>query len=128
MRNLLALALVATLGTGCGCAGFSGGGDTVYQLGTQTIIVCENGGFVANLSTGTLEGFFDKDGPQSGQAILGTDLSLAFELTENDDGTATAPQLGTGTWTEEQLNQVELDHANLECEDLVNRPWWNTGA
>ena len=132
MRTLIALAtLAATLvpASGCvlpgGCGGFQGKNDTVYQLGTSTLIICENGGFVANVSTGVLEGTLEMDTPQMGEGILGTDQSLAFDLTESADGTtATAPQLGAGTWTQMQLNATELDHANDQCLDLVNRSWW----
>ena len=130
MRTLLALALFASLvpASGCfpflSCGGYSGGGDIVYQRGTDTLILCDNGGFVATMTDSTLEGTYT----QTATGDLGTDgatSQLDFTLALTDaEGVATIPELGDGTWTEASPNQVELDHYNLLCEDLANRSWW----
>lgn len=133
MRTLLAAVLLASAAllpnAGClGCSAYKGGGDTVYQRGGDALILCENGGFVATLSTATIEGFYHEqaavdDGPV-GYGIEGDNGAHAFDLYQNADGTATAPQLGEGSWQALTLNQTELDHANVQCEDLANRAWW----
>lgn len=135
MRTLLGFVLFvsATLlpNAGCpglGCGGYTGGGDTVYQRGSDALILCENGGFVATLSTGTVEGFYHDeaqvDAGPVGYGIEGDNGAHAFDLYQNADGTTTTPQLGAGAWQALALDQTELDHANLQCEDLVNRAWW----
>lgn len=123
MRTLLASLLLGSLliNAGCpGCGAYSGGGDKVYQRGTDTIILCDNGGFVAQLSTGTVEGRV-----LDGEAVRGEDGSLAFDLQNNTDGTLTTPQLGASPWQPLHLDKTELDHADVLCQDLEKRSWWN---
>jgi hypothetical protein len=53
----------------------------------------------------------------------------AFTMSWNADGTATmqaqAAGVGDGAWTLNDLNQVELDHANVMCSALASRSWWS---
>jgi hypothetical protein len=130
MRNLILAGFAVTaslLATGCpiaGCGGYEGGGNRAYERSSEMLLLCENGGFVATLDTELLEGRYVR--AESG-AIIGTrgdDASLAFELTDNGDGTATAPALGTEAWAEVDLDQVAADHANVLCNDLATRAWW----
>ena len=125
MRTLLASVVLAPLllTAGClGCSAFSGGGDKVYQRDqTEQLTLCENGGFVATLSTGTIEGKII-----NGQAIEGDNGQVYFALQNNTDGTVTTPELGGDSWQPEQLNQTALDHADVACQTLEQRAWWNT--
>jgi hypothetical protein len=131
MRNAVtaALALAAALvaHTGCvpfGCGGFEGGGNLAYERGTEMLLLCENGGFVATLDTQMLEGRFQS---QSGvvTGTKGDDGQLAFELVESlETSEWTSTQLGDGAWTMVNLDTVAADHANVLCNDLATRPWW----
>jgi len=65
MRNVLLASLVAFAAllpaSGCvpfGCGGFEGSNDSVYARNdsAEMLIVCGNGGFVANLQTTSIEG------------------------------------------------------------------------
>ena len=123
MRTLLALLVVVPLVPACvpfGCSGYSGGDDKVYARGSDQLIMCENSGFVATVQTGTIEGRVLGD-----EAIRGDDSSLAFDIQANADGTLTTPQLGTTAWTPVALDKTGLDHADVLCQDLESRPWWN---
>jgi hypothetical protein len=137
MRNALALALLAstaalaTLATGCdvplgGCGGYTGGNDRVLARGQDAMILCDNGGFVVTMASSTVEGRYQLD-EQNSNITYGTltdTPTLAFTLTEGTDGTSTAPELGAGVWTEVTLDQVGLDHANVECTNLESATWW----
>jgi hypothetical protein len=124
MRFALALTLAATLlTTGClplGCSSYGGSGDRLYARGSDTLMLCENGGFVAKLATTMIEGKVMGE-----VAVRGTDGSLAFDLQDNPDGTVTTPQLGAAPWQPVKLDQVARDHADAQCRDLLTRPWWN---
>jgi hypothetical protein len=121
--------LTASLGA-CTCGGFSGGGDRVLARGSDMLILCDNSGFYANVTGGqaraVVEGRFTTDGTGVVTGAEGDTRQRAFTLTWNGDGTATtqAGDLGDGAWTLNDLNQVELDHANIMCTDLVSRSWW----
>jgi hypothetical protein len=127
--TLLALATLPNLGC-LGCSAYAGGGDTVFQRGAESLILCENGGFVANVTAGAIEGHYHAQAPAgttyTGFGTRGDNGQLAFDLTENPDGTAITTELGDAPWTNmtASMNQVELDHANIQCTDLVNRSWW----
>jgi hypothetical protein len=123
MRSLL---LLSTLLTGCVCGAYNGGGDTVYSRNSDSLILCENGGFVATLTTGALEGRYTEDttGDGGGTAVRGDTGELAFVLHANTDGTVSTPELGADPWTHMSLNQTELDHADVLCTDLETRAWW----
>ena len=135
MRTIF-LASLAALGalvanSGCvpfGCGGFDGGGNRAFERGSEMLLLCDNGGFVASLETSMLEGRYAAVSGADGRTInvgtKGDDGSLAFELSGNDDGTSTAPQLGDAAWTYVPLDQVAADHANVLCEDLEVRGWW----
>src|SRR5678815_2554352 len=113
-----AVLLIPVLVSACICDGYSGDGNKVYQRGgTEMLILCENGGFVANLQSSTLEGRYMESSPGAGFGVNGTDGQLAFDLMKQADGTATTPQLGDTPWTEMQLDMVALDHANVQCTD-----------
>lgn len=137
MRNVLlasAVALAALVpASGClpigGCGAFAGGGDKVYQRAADMLILCENGGFVATTDAGVLEGHYHANAAGSaatGFGIRGDNGDLAFDFEDHGDGTATTPQLGDTPWTAMTLDQTALDHADLQCQDLVNRSWWTT--
>ncbi len=130
MRTLLAaLALIPTSLTllpGCplGCGDWDGGGDTTYRSDKgEAITLCSNGGFAAMLSTGIVEGRYEYtdeirgSNPETGARM--------FSFTTSPDGTATSPELGAG-WSLAVLDQIELDHAHIQCTDLETRAWWST--
>lgn len=132
MNKLAPLALIAVLGSalvGClpigTCGGYSGGSDRVLARGNDSITLCENGGYVATIGGAVLEGKQDAEGILT---VVGTDGptgSTAFILSYSDDNTtATATDLGDGTWIVQNLNQTALDHADVQCQDLVSRSWW----
>jgi hypothetical protein len=125
MRNVLLLASML-FATGCPgfCGGFAGGDDHVYQRGSESLILCDNGGFVANTRSGSLEGRYMQD--ENGQwfATRGDDGQLAFDISYNADGSVMAPQLGATAWTSVALDATALDHADVQCQDLETRAWW----
>lgn len=128
MRNALLaslLAATATLATGCfACGGYEGGGDRVYERGAESLILCDNGGFVANTSTGTIEGRYLQDANGQWFAARGDDGALAFDIAYAADGSLMAPQLGDAAWASVSLDQTALDHADVQCQDLETRAWW----
>jgi hypothetical protein len=131
MKTLLALVLVTALFplSGCpGCGAFNGSSDRVLSRGQDSITLCENDGFVAHLASGeTIEGMYVQDHVDTITATRGDDHQLAFTLTFANQGgttTATTTNLGDGTWQLMNLNETELDHADIQCTDLVNRAWW----
>jgi len=128
MRTLLALVLLGSilLLAGCpmGCGAYSGAGDRMFQKGTNTILLCENGGFVVHL-TNIVEGRYSESTTDSVVALDGPTGTQAFTLTiDATNDTASSPELG-GPWTEVQLDKTDLDHADVQCSDLTTRPWWN---
>jgi hypothetical protein len=122
-----ALLAISSLAAGClGCSGFTGGSDRVVSRNSDSIILCENSGFIATTTSGVIEGTWQTrpDGT-SLDAITGGTATIAFVLAWNSDGTtATTTDLGDGSWTELQLNATELDHADVQCQDLISRSWW----
>ena len=58
------------------------------------MILCENGGFVANTTTGSIEGRYMQDASGTWFATNGDDGQLAFDFTYGADGSLDAPQLG----------------------------------
>jgi hypothetical protein len=120
-----ALIAVSSLAGCLGCSAFNGGSDRVLSRNSDSIVLCENSGFIATTSAGTLEGTFitNPDGSMTGTA--GPTGSTAFVLTWEPDRTVTTTDLGDGAWTELELNATELDHADVQCEDLVSRSWWS---
>jgi hypothetical protein len=132
MRNVLlaslALASAVVANTGCvpfGCGSFEGGGNRAYERGSEMILLCDNGGFVASLETEMVEGRFTSESDKV-VATRGEDGWLAFDLVDNLDGTASAPLLGEGAWTHVELDTVAADHSNVLCNDLTARTWWTT--
>ena len=133
MRNaLLALAVtVLPFLAGCPgfCGGFSGGSDKVYAHGTDMLIECSNGGFVANLSGSTMEGRLVEIQPATAgdteyEAHAGDTGELEFRVIETADGRMTTPELGNDQWNLLAMNATELDHADVQCQDLETRAWW----
>jgi hypothetical protein len=123
MKLLAALVVMSSLLAGCLRCGFDGEGDRTFRRGNESMIFCTNGGFAVVLENKIVEGRYTFDG----LATIGTDgatNTLAFTMTENADGTAVAPELGALAWEPTTLDQTDLDHANLQCEDLEARPWW----
>ena len=130
MTKLLIIAALASLTTlaACECGGFSGGGDRVLSRNSDSIILCDNGGFIATTTAGVIEGKYTAESTDADiiDAVRGDTDAAAFQLTFDgaDQATATTTNLGDGGWTMNSMNQTELDHANIQCEDLVNRSWW----
>jgi hypothetical protein len=48
-------------------------------------------------------------------------------MTTEADGSQTSTELGGG-WNTVVLDQVELDHAHVQCADLETRAWWPTSS
>src|SRR6185312_1393328 len=110
MKSLLLATVVTVLPLlaacpGLGCGGFTGGGDKVYARGTESLILCENGGFVANTTTGSFEGRYSEDINGKWFATNGATGELAFDFSYATDGSLDAPQLGTTAWTQQVENQ-----------------------
>ena len=122
--------ITASLVPGClplGCGSFNGNGDKLYRRGADSLIICENGGFVANLQTRSIEGKYianPADSSATGFGVRGDDGQLAFDLYTSPDGTARTPQLDDAPWQVAGLDRYGLDHADIQCTDLVSRPWW----
>jgi hypothetical protein len=134
MRTLLASLLlgsliVTTAGCPMGCSAFQGSSDKVYARGQDQLILCENGGYTVDLASGTQEGFYTENAAGTAVAFTGTDgatAAHAFDLSVGNDGSAMIPQFGATAWTEVNLDQVALDHADARCRDLETRTWWAT--
>ena len=131
MRTVLAAIAVAPLLLllpGCPMAcGYEGQGDRTFRRGADSMILCTNGGYAATLSTGILEGRYTAELVTGGEvfhATVGPGGATAFTLTAHGDGTASAPELGDLAWEEVQLDQIQLDYAHLQCQDLETREWW----
>mgnify|MGYP001552320453 CR=1 FL=1 len=127
MRNVLlaSAVMVSVLGsTGCLCGAYNGAGDKVYSRDSESMILCENGGFVANMTNGAIEGRFMQDASGQWLATRGDDGQLAFDFTYAADGSLDAPQLGAAAWTLKTMDQTSLDHADVQCSDLETRAWW----
>ena len=125
MSKLLVASLlaVATLATGCGCGAFTGQSDRVYNRGNDSLILCENDGFVANLASGVVEGKFTYNTDGSMTATQGG-TAETYTMTIQPDATLATTNLGDGAWNEMTLDQTALDHADVQCTDLVSRAWW----
>jgi hypothetical protein len=131
--NTLKVALLASLvaaialpATGCimGCGAYEGAGDRVYaREGGEMLIVCNNGGFVANLQTTSIEGRIEYNTDGTAIGVKGDDQSLAFDLIVTGDEAST-PQLGAGMWAHQKLDATAHDHADVLCQDLQTRAWW----
>jgi hypothetical protein len=125
---LILVPLVVLLMPGCipfGCGGYSGGGDTVYARGSDQLVLCENGGFVATSNGQTIEGKLETDTSATTLGIEGDDNTTVFTLDgTSGDSTVDTDGLGAGEWDYVNENQVGLDHANTLCTDLTNRAWW----
>ena len=131
MRNvvLLASALLAIVTLpGCllGCGAYEGQSNRVYQRNqSELLILCDNGGFVAQLADHQVEGFYvDNADGTGGIATNGEDGQLAFDATINLDTTLSTPQIGAAPWTQMNLDKTALDHADVLCQDLELRSWW----
>jgi hypothetical protein len=124
MRNVLLLASML-FATGCPgfCGGFSGGNDTVYQRGSESLIVCGNGGFVANLTSGPVEGRTQEIAANAYLATRGDNAQRAFEYTLDGAGNLYSEDLGA-PFQEAMLDTTALDHADVQCQDLETRAWW----
>jgi hypothetical protein len=138
MRTLLAVfgsILLATQLAACplGCGGYSGGGDIVMKRDSgDTLILCSTAPtFVALLADGTeLDGYYARvydgtSGP-SGTGVDGPTGETAFTLTATSSGlTSSGAAIGDGTWTEQSLDQAELDHADTYCQNLETQSWFH---
>jgi hypothetical protein len=128
MRTVIAASLLLALTlaqTGCLRCGFDGSGNRVYQRNNaEMLILCDNGGFVATLTDGMVEGFYLDNLDGTGMATNGEDGELAFDTQVTADGTLATPQLGDTPWTQMNLDATALDHSDVLCQDLQYRGWW----
>jgi hypothetical protein len=124
MKTALLASAITLLASGCVCGAYNGAGDKVYARGSESMILCSNGGFVANLSSGSVEGRFMQDASGAWIATRGDDGQLAFDFSYAADGSLDAPQLGDAAWAPKSLDQTALDHADVQCTDLETRAWW----
>jgi hypothetical protein len=122
--SLCAASAVLLAGCPLGCSGYLGSGDRVLASGSDQLILCENGGFVATTSAGTTEGKIEV-GTASTVGVEGDDGAQLFTLV--DEGTQ-AETTGLGSdavWDQVDENQTQLDHADVLCTDLTSRGWWS---
>jgi len=128
MKTLLALLPAAMTLTGCLCGGYEGQDDRVLRTANgDAMQLCGNGGFAVMMANGTLlEGHLSDDGTLIAGSN-GETGARAFSMTTEADGSKTSPELGAG-WTTVTLDQVELDHAHVQCADLETRAWWPTSG
>lgn len=112
-------------GGGCSfCGHLDGEGDRVYQRDSELLIVCANGGVVANLPNDSFEGTFALDDGTHGHAIRGGTNDVAFQISFREESGAVTPELGMQVWNRVTLDEVALDHADILCSDLEARDWW----
>lgn len=115
---------MSLLGTGCMLkCGFEGEGDRNFRRGTESMILCANGGFALVLESKIVEGRYGFEGGAT-IGTAGETGTRVFTFTEHGDGTASAPELGVTAWESVTLDETDLDHAHLQCDDLEARPWW----
>jgi len=129
MRCLLALIPAALLLPSCilGC-GAAGENDQSFRRGTESLILCDNGGFAAMLNGGVIvEGRYSFDGTAN-IGITGGTTDTAFTLTVHQDGTADAPELGVVAWERISLDETDRTHAHVQCTDLESREWWTAAV
>jgi hypothetical protein len=128
MRELLPLTLMPLFLAGCPCGAYTGAGDRVFARGTDSLILCENGGYSAMIGDQTIEGRYVEHPPSSnpaGDASIGTTGAHAFSVVMDETGTTmTTPGLGDGAWTEVTLDKTALDHADTGCQAVESRTWW----
>jgi hypothetical protein len=132
MRTLLAAVALSPLllllpGCPLACGSYEGAGDRTFRRGTDSMILCTNGGYAATLSTGIIEGRYTAELGTTGEvfrATAGPSGAAAFTLTAHSDGTASAPELGALAWEEVYLDQTELNFAHMQCLDVESRAWW----
>jgi len=136
MRTLAAalLATAALLLPGCplaACGAFEGEGDqNLRSASGDAIILCENGGFAATLANGTI---------YEGRAFASYDEALGQRVVQLADGESGGALMelrldsATNRWDAAAigsdfetvtLDEVERDHAHVQCDDLQLRTWW----
>jgi hypothetical protein len=129
MKTLLAALLPAAMTlTGCLCGGWDGQDDQVLRTANgDAMQLCSNGGYSLMMANGTiLEGYISHDGGLVAGSN-GESGARAFTMTMEADGSQTSAELGGG-WNTVVLDQVELDHAHVQCADLETRAWWPTSS
>lgn len=129
MKTLLtALLPTAMTLTGCLCGGWEGGDDQVLRTTNgDAMQLCGNGGYSVMMANGTLlEGHLSNDGTLVAGTV-GETGARAFTMKTELDGSRTSTELG-GVWSTVTLDQVELDHAHVQCADLETRAWWPASA
>ncbi len=129
MKTLLTALLPAAMTlTGCLCGGWEGQDDQVLRTANgDAMQLCSNGGYSVMMANGTLlEGTFGDDGTTLAGSN-GETGARAFTMTTEADGSRSSAELGGG-WTKVTLDQVELDHAHVQCTDLEARAWWANSA
>jgi hypothetical protein len=134
MRTVLAIVVLGSLTLtlpGCPvgvCGAYQGGQDVVYARGSDQLIVCENGGYAADVAGTTHEGFYTDNPAGTAIAVVGIDGATsqhAFDLSKDGTDSAVIPQFGSGDWMLLSLDKTSLDHADVRCQDLETRAWWN---
>jgi hypothetical protein len=101
------------------------GGDSPDEGSGSRLILCDNGGFVADLESESMavEGFYSDS-----KGSLGSDDSPLFVLSPVFDQTGTGSGVSTTglgatsiTWGKAD----DVQDAFERCSDLENRPWWS---
>ncbi len=123
LASLCAASVLLLAGCPLGCGGYSGTGDRVLASGADQLILCENGGFVATTSAGTIEGKIEVE-TSSTVGIEGDDGAQLFTLVDEGTQVETTGFGSDGTWDEVDENAAQLDHADVLCTDLTSRAWW----
>lgn len=129
MKPLLTALVPAVMTlTGCLCGGWEGGDDQVLRTTNgDAMQLCSNGGYSVVMANGTLLEGHSKDDGTMIAGSTGETGARAFTMVTQEDGSKSSPELGAG-WTPVTLDQVELDHAHVQCADLEMRAWWPNSA
>lgn len=133
MRNLTALALVASLLVLPGCPP-TDDPDIVgwYKRGSEDVVQCANGAFTANLETTRVEGLWTTpaepatsgSGPADMIANDATTGATVFTLTyRQGDNTWGSAEIGEG-WVRYGVSDSERAEIHARCEALEAQPWW----
>ncbi len=130
MKTLLTALVPAVMTlTGCLCGGWEGQDDQVMRTANgDAMQLCSNGGYSVMMANGTLlEGHLSDRVGATVAGSIGETGARGFTLQDQLDGTMSSPELGAG-WQTVTLDQVELDHAHVQCADLETRVWWPNSA
>jgi hypothetical protein len=125
MRSILLLA--SSLG-GCLMGPYANGGDPwanpELRRGNDSVVLCDNGGFVAKLGASRLAGMQARIFPDAFVGVIGETGERAFLFSQTADGYESV-ELGAG-WTHEE-NREDLsaqDEVAVKCTALEQESWF----